>query len=245
MPKKAYPKYIPIKGGKALKKLSKYETQIAEPVKEYVKKSIIADKKKIMRQHENNTVSSEEVTSTQITTDLTDIDVAGAGVQDNPELYRSQQVINVHDIYISGVVTAKATATIDNFCRLIIFQWRDDPNDNPPGATDLFGTTSFTYPYLAPVGVSIDSNKSVRRVLYDKLLHFGPQDSTGGLDVHDHFTTRVLKKRLHFKNPIKVKYNSGDGSIGNDHIWAFIVGNTTSGINSSTATIDFMVKYTE
>lgn len=94
------------------RKTAKTTTHVSEATKVYVKKAISA--RKPMRTFTYIPYSGGDVTTTPNIDDLTAIAFAGAGVADDPEVYRSQQQIIPKKLLVSYSWEADTTATVSN-----------------------------------------------------------------------------------------------------------------------------------
>lgn len=225
------------------KKPSKSKTpskKVPQPVKEYIHKAI--DSNKSLRQFMYPS-AAQEVTVNPVFLDLTDIDVAGAGIADNPILYRSQAEIELQALNISGFFAPKSGGVADAVCRLVVFRWKGDSASDPPTAAALFGS-NFTRNWASPVGFDrIETAKF--QLLWDRTWHLGPQTGSASVPKADKETI-LVKKTLYLNKLPKVTYDSNTGSTGGkNHLYVMYIGNSGSGTDSSQMYIDFFLRYLE
>lgn len=212
--------------------------KVSPAVKTYVKKTITA--RKPVRTFFYEPSAGGEITTTAVVDDLTAIAVAGAGTADDPEVYRSQQQLRPLKLELSGVWSAKDTATVDNYMRMIVFIWPEERGANPPSAAEVFGD-AFTYPYLAKPFSDIDTTKGT--VLYDRLFQLAPHYD-GASQIAGRKTIPIRKTIYLGKRPM-IRYLSNAGTAGKNHIYILYVGNTASGVQTSTLQLDSQLFYQE
>jgi len=211
---------------------------VPKATKKYVKK--VLTKAKPIRQYLYE-YSAVEVTNTANIADIAPVTIAPAGGADEPEAYRDEDSIKPIRLDISGVISRKATATIDNFVRMVVFTWKQN-RDLEPSGLDLFGN-NFTYGYVAPTRVDIDASKNIK-ILYDKLFHFGKALTIAGTSAPT-FDTIPIKKIINLKRHPTINFNSGSGTSGTNHIYVCLVGNSGTGTQTCTLTLDLLTTYVQ
>lgn len=215
--------------------------KIPEPVKDYVHKQI---NRKLSWRQFLTASASQEITTTAVIMDITDIDIAAAGVADDPEAFRSQNEIYPQTITLAGYIVPKTTAVVDSVSRIIVFQWTGDCAADPPLATTLWGG-AFTRPFTAPIGMDKINCTTPFKVLFDRTYHLGPQTGSASIPVANHEWSMV-KHTINARHCKPVKYDSGIGdSGGRNHIYMLYIGNSGSGTNSANLYVDAFLQYKE
>lgn len=211
--------------------------KVSEPVKTYVKRAISA--RKPVRSHNVTIANGADVTTTVNFEDISEIAVAGAGVQDDPEIYRSQQQITPKKLLLSWSWVADSTAVVSNHIRVIVFRWKGERSEDTPSSADLWG--DFFTGYVAdPIFTSLDASKG--QVLYDKMMTL-PAQYNGSAKIAGH-TAILGRKTINLKVP-KISYLSNAGTGGYNHIYVAYVGGQATGANNSTLYLKSQLHYQE
>lgn len=221
--------------GKA--KVKPKTAKVPKATKKYVKTMI--SKRKPLRSFGYNASAGAEVTSTAVISDLTAIALNPGG--DDPEGYRSQQQLKPMRLDLSGVWAPKATASTDNYMRLIIFIWPEDRDGNEPTAAQVFGD-NFTYPYLTPRPFG-DIDTANGTVLYDRLFHLAPHYD--GASKVSGLQSLPIRKTIYLGKRPMIRYLSNTGTGGKNHIYCLVVGNSATGTSSSTLQLYTQLHYQE
>lgn len=216
----------------------KGKAKVSEPVKTYVKRTISA--RKPMRAHNVTVASGADVTSTTVYEDLTAIAVAGAGVADDPEIYRSQQQIIPKKLRLSMQWSADSTAVPSNQLRLIVFKWSGERGADPPGNSAVWGDFFQQYWRGFPFS-DVDTSKG--KILMDKTFTL-PKQYSGASALAGH-SSIAWRKTIDLSKLPRVTYLSDASTAGHNHIYVCYVGSAGSGSDNSTLYLQAQVQYQE
>lgn len=204
------------------KKASQSEQKIQRIARSEAKKVLSSELELMTFQHNN--VQSPGVYEPIAPTNATVVEQLFEVAQGDVVSTRNGNVISPKSISFNYAWTVAApTASVDeefNRCRLIIFQWHDDNEDNAPTILDLLEIPNDEYGVLSPYNVKTDLNRFT--ILHDEITVVNQfyNNNRSSSDVKKIYVDKKLRK---------IKYNGSSSINGTNQIYILALSDSTAG----------------